>query len=131
MSYEAMRKIMIRNNYKLLSITLMLLLFTSLPGQAASTDSEYKKLKETLTLEEVVVTQKRLTWYNGHMRSPLFKTGDVVRLTEHYNNKIYPGEPMILLCLVYHTVQGIVYELLAGDIKMFFYERCLELVQDI
>ncbi len=60
MSYQTMKTTITRNIFQLLSVTATLALLTSFQSQAASKDSEYDKLKETRTLEEVVVTMKRL-----------------------------------------------------------------------
>ncbi len=57
-----MKTTITRKDFQLVSIIATLALFTCLPTpavQAVSKDSEYKKLKETQTLEEVVVTATR------------------------------------------------------------------------
>ncbi len=58
-------------------------------------------------------------------KSPLYKIGDVVQLTKYYTATCHEGlaGPMIVLSMC-----GDTYELLVGDIKIYLYERCLELV---
>ena len=65
------------------------------------------------------------------MNIPLYQIGDVVQLTEHYRSGPPfpdPNQIMIILSLEYWTNYGAyVYHLLAGDIKIFLYEYCIEL----
>ena len=64
------------------------------------------------------------------MNSPLYKIGDVVQLTEHYKSSYLVGQPMIVLSTDFGEMYRVeyIYELLAGDLKIFLYERCVELV---
>lgn len=60
---------------------------------------------------------------------PLYKKGDVVRFTEQFNSKIYPSYPMIILDNPGRTIdKRFIYEVMQGDTKRFYYERCIELV---
>lgn len=63
--------------------------------------------------------------------TPLYKTGDVVRLTEHYTATVHEslaGLMIVLSFVDWSTCNMLVYELLAGDVKIFLYEDSLELV---
>lgn len=64
--------------------------------------------------------------------NPLFKTGDVVQLIRPYRGGLpYPdsNKPMIILDCEYWVIsEAYCYTLLQGDIKIFLYERCIELV---
>lgn len=65
------------------------------------------------------------------MKSPLYKTGDVVKFNGLYgpSYSVRDRQPMIVLSSEYWTHDEMyVYELLVGDRKISIYERCLELV---
>lgn len=65
------------------------------------------------------------------MKSPIYKKGDVVRFSKPYKSKkTYPSDPMIILGNPSRTIDNrLIYEVLQGDTKRFYYEHWLELIK--